>query len=467
VTDVAFSADGRWLASGSFDATAKLWDAKTGQERHTLEGHTGPVLGVAFHPDNGRLATASRDGTVRVWGVDGKPLLKLAGGGPVHSVAYSPDGKLLAAGLDNGTVTLWDAAGKEAFTIRVGARAVGSTAVTSLSFSPDGKRLASAGSDGSARVWDATAPQEARTFPLPLVRARTVTLSGAGRLAERRGDGDVLVWEVGEQPRSVTLRGHKGAVYAAAFSPDECRLATVGEDLTVRLWDTRTGASLGEWKAHEVKPQAVAFSADGRLVATGGSSREGGEVKVWDGDGRLVLGVSDHTSGVVSVAFSPDRRRLVSGEANGTVKVRDLGTGKVLWETVTSTPSVSITLSPDGRFVMSTPSVSATFSPDGRWVAATGWDARVWDAATGAEVHTPTGNPRGLWCLRFSPDGRRLVAGGDEIILWDVATWQEALRLKGGGPEVRFSADGSRLLAAGTEPTPAVKAWEAAPAGAP
>ncbi len=449
VSALVFSADGRWLASSSFDGTAKLWDPMTGQEQRTLEGHAGPVLGVAFHPDNGRLATAARDGTVRVWGVDGKPLLTLVGGEPVHSVAYSPDGKLLAAGLDNGTVVLWDAAGKEAFTIR-GRTEKRPAAVTGLSFSPDGKRLASAGSDERASVWDATTPQEVRTFPLPLDGASTVTLSDAGRLAECRSNGDVLVWEVGEQPRSVTLRGHNGVVHAAAFSPDESRLATVGEDLTVRLWDTRTGASLGGWKAHEVKALAVAFSADGRLVATGGRSREGGEVKVWDGDGRLLLGVRDHPSAVVSVAFSPDRRRLLSGDGDGTVKVRDVETGKVLWETGTSNPSHS-----------------ATFSPDGRWVAATGWKTRVWDAATGAEVHTLTGSPGGFPCVRFSPDGQRLVTGGDEIILWDVTTGQEALRLKGGNFEVRFSADGSRLLAAGAQPTPAVKVWEAAPAAGP
>ena len=446
VSAVVFSADGRWIASGSIDGTAKLWEAKTGQERRTLEGHTGPVLGVAFHPDNGRLATASRDGTVRVWGVDGKPLLKLAGGGPVHSVAYSPDGKLLAAGLDNGMVMLWDAAGKEAFKIH--GRTGGGTAVTSLSFSPDGKRLASAGTDEPARVWDATT-QEVRTFRLPLDGASTVALSGGGRLAERRGNGDVLVWEVGEQPRSVTLRGHNGAVHAAAFSPDESRLATVGDDLTVRLWDTRTGASLGGWKAHEVNALAVAFSADGRLVATGGRSHEGGEVKVWDGDGRLLLGVRDHPTGVVSVAFSPDRRRLLSCD-DVSMKVRDAETGKVLWETGPSNQSVY-----------------ATFSPDGRWVAATGWKVRVLDAETGAEVHTLTGSPRGLPRVRFSPDGQRLVAGGDEIVLWDVTTGQEALRLKGGDFEVRFSADGSRLLAAGSHPTPAVKVWEVAPAAGP
>jgi WD40 repeat protein len=152
---------------------------------------------------------------------------------------------------------------------------------------------------------------------------------------------------------------------------------------------------------------------------------------------------------VVSVAFSPDGRRLLSGD-DVSVKVRDAETGKVLWETGKSNRSVY-----------------ATFSPDGRLVAATGWSVRVLDAETGAEVHNLTGSPRGLPRVRFSPDGRLLVASSDEIILWDVTTGQEALRLKGANSEVRFSADGSRLLAAELQPTPAVKVWEAAPAAGP
>ncbi len=402
---------------------------------------------MAFHPDGDRLATASTDGTVKVWGVDGKLQLTLPAGVGAHSVAYTPDGKRLVAGLDNGVVVLWDAAGKEAFSIRghLGPRPV----VSCLSFSPDGKRLASSGWDDTVKVWDATTPQEVRAIPLPLNGTYMVKLSARGRrLAESRYGGDVLVWEVGEQPRSVTLREKIRIVEFMAFSPDESRLAVVDRDFTLGLWDTRTGESLKRWKAHENWMWAVAFSPDGRLVATAGQSQGRGEVKVWDGDGRLLLNAGDHAPNVFSVGFSPDQKWLVSSDSGRTLKVRDAQTGKVRWEA-------------------RGPADQTTFSPDGRWVAgAAGSEVRVWDAATGEELHTLDASSMAVQCVRFSPDGQRLITSTREgtIILWDVMTGVEALRLKGASGEVFFSADGARLFAA---EAPGVKVWEAASAAGP
>jgi eukaryotic-like serine/threonine-protein kinase len=460
VAAVAFSPDGRWLASGSHDHTLKLWDPVNGQGLRTLEGHTDFVNAVAFHPDGGRLASAGEDGTVRVWGVDGKPLLTLAApGGSVHALTFSPDGKRLAAGMRNGVVMLWEVdSGKEAFPLRghLGRLTTPTNqsfrAVTGISFSPDGKRLATSGMGETVKVWDVSTPQEVRIIPLPLNGASKLAMSGDGRrLVEGCLTGDVLVWEVGPQPQALTLRGHEGAVKAAAFSPDERRIGTVGADLTLRIWDAHTGAPLRRWQAHEGDALALAFSADGRLVATGGGTRERSEVKVWDADGSLLLSANDHRHGVVSVAFSPDRRWLVSGDGGGTVKVRNATTGEVLWERTQATWA---------------PSATVTFSPDGLRVAAgDGWSkVRVWDSATGEELHALTGSAKGGNCVRFSPDGRRLVSSGIEgtILLWDTTTGVEALRLKGGYEEVWFSADGSRLFSAGGQPTAAVKVWEAA-----
>jgi hypothetical protein len=192
---VAFSPDGRRLASASYDGTVKLWDADTGQEVLTLRGHSGRVTSVAFSPDGRRLASANDDGTVMLWdAATGQEVLTLRGHSySVGSVAFSPDGRRLASANDDGTAKLWDAdTGQEVLTLRGH-----SQRVSSVAFSPDGRRLASAGwTDRAVMLWDADTGQE-----------------------------------------RLTLRGHSEGVWGVAFSPDGRRLATVGADRTVKLWD--------------------------------------------------------------------------------------------------------------------------------------------------------------------------------------------------------------------------------------
>ncbi len=154
VTSVAFSSDGKRLASASFDNTVKVWDATNGQETLTLNGHTQMVFSVAFGPDGKRLASASFDQTVKLWdATSGQEALTLNGHtGPVNSVAFSADGKRLASASKDQTVKVWNATnGQETLTLK------GHTGpVTSVAFSPDGKWLASASVDQTVKVWDVT-----------------------------------------------------------------------------------------------------------------------------------------------------------------------------------------------------------------------------------------------------------------------------------------------------------------------
>jgi len=196
VTGVAFSPDGRRIASASYDGTVKVWDAGTGQEKLTLKGHTDPVTGVAFSPDGRRIASASGDYTVKVWDAGtGQETLTLKGHtGPVTGVAFSPDGRRIASASHDETVKVWDAGtGQETLTLK------GHTGrVEGVAFSPDGRRIASASYDQTVKIWDASTGRE-----------------------------------------TLTLKGHTGSVEGVAFSPDGRRIASASWDETVKVWGAR------------------------------------------------------------------------------------------------------------------------------------------------------------------------------------------------------------------------------------
>ncbi|MBI5760743.1 MAG: SUMF1/EgtB/PvdO family nonheme iron enzyme [Planctomycetales bacterium] len=275
VLSVAFSADGKRLASASYDQTVKVWDAMTGQETLTLNGHTKRVESVAFSSDGTRLASASFDGTVKVWdATSGRETLTLnADDISVESVAFSPDGtRLASSAYGDHAVKVWDAtSGKNTFTLRH------AEPVTSVAFSPDGTRLASASRDKTVRVWDATSGKWLRT-----------------------------------------LKGHSDYVVSVAFSPDGTRLASAGYDQTAKLWDAMSGREILTLKGHTGMVLCVTFSPDGKRLASAGGA---GTIKVWDstsGQETLTL------KGVKSVAFSPDGTRLASA-SDKTVKIWGAG----------------------------------------------------------------------------------------------------------------------------------------------
>ena len=193
VDGVAFSPDGKRLATASWDHTAKVWDVESGKELLTLRGHLSGVYGVAFSPDGKRLATASSDHTAKVWDArSGKELLTLRGhSDSVGGVAYSPDGKHLATASGDHTAKVWDAeSGKELLTLRGHL-----SGVYGVAFCPDGKRLATASDDYTAKVWDVESGKEL-----------------------------------------LALRGHLSGVYGVAFCPDGKRLTTATRAGTVQVY---------------------------------------------------------------------------------------------------------------------------------------------------------------------------------------------------------------------------------------
>src|SRR5262245_10331089 len=342
VLSVAFSPDGKRLATVSVNATVKLWDAATGQELLTLNTNQGQILEVAFSPDGKRLATWSDGSFVGLWDAATGQALHSLWSGAVMSVAFSPDGKRLAsAGF---SVYLWDAAtGHKLLALKDLSIAVGSVA-----FSPDGKRLATGCADGVVKLWDTATGQELITLKVHSAAVGSLAFSLDGkRLATGSADRTVKLWDTATGQELITLKGHSAAVGSVAFSPDGKRLATASADRTVKLWDTATGQELIALKGHSKGVFSLAFSLDGKRLATGSTDR----TVIWDAAiSQELLTLEDDSPWVKSVAFSPDGKRLATWSWDRTVKLWDAATGQELLTLKRDRSSVkSVIFSPDGK----------------------------------------------------------------------------------------------------------------------
>jgi WD40 repeat protein len=445
VYSVAFSHDGRTLASGGDDETVRLWDVRTHRQLgRPMKGHDGEINSVAFSPDGTTVASGGENGTVRLWDVRTHRQLGALTGhvGLVWSVAFSPDGQTLASGGKDGTVRLWDVATQQL----VGYIEPNGAQILSVAFSPDGRTLASGGADGAVRLWDVATQQPIRSW-LAGSQVFSVAFSPKGKILASGNLSDVVqLWNVVTgQPLGSPVLG-----YAVAFSPDGKTLASGAFDHTVRLWDVAGSTGVAALTEDIKSVSSVVFSPHGQTLASGSAD---GTIQLWNAATHRHLGsLSSHLGRKISsVAFSPDGRALASGSVDGTIQLWNAATHRHLGQPLSGNAGqVS----------------SVAFSPGGTIVASGGADGSIqlWNVATHRHLgQTMNGHDGNVYAVAFSPDGRTVASGSDGVVrLWDVATHRRVGRALTGqvGPvlSVAFSPDGTILASGGADDT--VRLWE-------
>lgn len=406
VAAVAYSPDGQFLATGSFDKTIKLWDAKTLKEIKTFSGHTDLVLTLAFSPDGSRLISGSQDNTVKVWSLPSEKEVRSlpAAGGPVRTLAVSADGKLLACAADDGVVRLYEAAtGKLLHELKGHAGPVYAAA-----FSADGASLYSCGADRFVNVWSTkdrntqgkweVGTQPATTIevvgqavvtgnsmgiiqrwnlPAPVSRNASIPAEVAKLTSNAAGTqlyfiGPEKVLQIYDPAKGAPVKAidtPAAIVDYAISSTDPQRAATVHADGVVRVWNATSGQVEGQQGGWEAPPTSVAFTPDGK---------------------NLLIGAADGGIRLVAYPFTPDV--AVRAQAAQAQKITAFASTHDGGKLVTASVDTTIHLfdgkgTPIRAFALFAPVRTVAISGDGNVLAAAGTnnELRVWQA-NGAEL---------------------------------------------------------------------------------
>ena len=463
VNAVAFSPDGKLLASAGSDHTVRVWDLDNGHAARVYERHHNEVRALAFSPDGKLLASAGRGMDIRIWdprtGEDVRTLWVrgtiIQGPGPhIYCLAFSPDGKHLAVGSWP-ALRLYEVA---TGTLKREINDFAGAAVLSLAFSPDGRTLAAGVANGQIRLWEYPKVAD-RNLNQPEYWAMQdasggshfVLFSPDSKLLLRLGPDALKIYPV--QPvnsaniviaparvlrHPAAASGSKAHWFTCAvFGKDGKGLYTGGTDSLIRLWNLETASPTGTIKGHNDEVRALAFNAATNQLASGSVDHT---VRLWRFNlTQQARDYAGHTGAVWTAAFSPDGRRLVSASADNTARVWDVASAQTLHTLAGHKATVT----------------AASFRADGKTVLTASGDGtlKLWDADTGKEVRTINAHAGTVTAADFSPDGKRIISGGADkrVKVWDADTGKELLNLDAGAvpAAVAFRPD-SKQLAAGT-----------------